>query len=74
MKPTIYRFNDDPEALVDVARTIDANAEAARAFGKNNDHEGMAELDRAIIDEGRDQNAGFAASELWAIYQRATRG
>ena len=72
MKPTIYRFNDNPSAMVDVARTIDANASIARMLGELHDHASMCAFAQSIIDKGRDQNAGFAASELWTIYQRAS--
>lgn len=71
MAPIIVRFNDKKSALVDVARTIDANKDMARTFGKIGDHDAMKDLARAIESAGNDQNAHFAASELWTVYQDA---
>lgn len=68
-RPRVFYYSDDPDALVDVARTIDANADAAAFLGTRRDHAGMVAFADAL--EGADDlNGHFAASELWCTYQR----
>ena len=68
-RPRVLYYSDDPDALVNVARTIDANADAAAFLGMRHDHAGMVEFTDAI-EQADDLNGQFAAMELWSVYQR----